>query len=94
MSQFNIPEMPLIVSFEKFRAKMAEIIEMAREKARPVFLTKKGETQGVVMDPNTYENLSRCMKEWTLLEESVTQVKRKKTAPADKVFNRVLDRYN
>ncbi len=93
MANTNIIEVPIITTFEKFRTKMSEILKLARQKSKPIFLTKKGKTEGVIMDTGTYESLVKRLNEWNRLKESVNQAKTKQYAPAQKVFESLLSRY-
>jgi len=73
--------MPTIKSSADLKNKYNEISEFCREYAEPVFITKNGIGDVVVMSIETYESLSGRLQLYSFIEEGLNQVKEGKVKP-------------
>ena len=73
--------MPTIRPSADLRNNYNEISELCHEYLEPVFITKNGTGDLVVMSIETYELLSGKLELYSLLGEGLNQVKQGKTKP-------------
>ncbi len=68
------------------RNKFADISRIVHEEATPVFLTKNGYGDMVVMSLETYERITGKAELYRLLDEGMADLNAGRTRPADEVF--------
>jgi len=73
--------MPLIRPSADLRNNYNEISELCHEYSEPVFITKNGTGDLVVMSIETYELLSGKLELYSLIETGLDNIKKKKTKP-------------
>jgi prevent-host-death family protein len=73
--------MPTIRPSADLRNNYNEISELCHEYSEPVFITKNGTGDLVVMSIETYESLAGRLELYTLIDEGFTQVKEGRIKP-------------
>ena len=73
--------MPTIRPCADLRNNYNEISELCHEYSEPVFITKNGTGDLVVMSIETYESLAGRLELYTLIDEGLTQVKEGRIKP-------------
>ena len=81
--------MPLIQSSTDLRNKYNEISSFCRESREPVFITKNGQGDLVVMSMETFEILNGKLELYRLLDEGRAAAKTGRKRPYEDVFNDV-----
>lgn len=81
--------MPNIRPSSDLRNKYNEISDFCRKYSEPVYITKNGHGDLVVMSIETYERLVGKFELYKLLDEGRKAVKNKKLIPANDVFSRL-----
>jgi len=76
--------MPTIKSSTDLKYNYNEISELCREYSEPVFITKNGVGDTVVMSIETYESLSGKLQLYTFIEEGLNQFKEGRIKPMRK----------
>lgn len=66
-----------------------EISELCHKMREPIFITKNGYGDLVVMSIETYEKLIGKFELYKLLDEGMDAVKHKKVVPAEDVFEKI-----
>jgi prevent-host-death family protein len=73
--------MPTIRPCADLRNNYNEISELCHEYSEPVFITKNGTGDLVVMSIETYESLAGRLELYTLIDKGLTQVKEGRIKP-------------
>ena len=81
--------MPLIQSSTDLRNKYNEISSFCRESREPVFITKNGQGDLVIMSMETYETLNGKLDLYRLLDEGRKAAKTGSKRPYEDVFRDV-----
>jgi len=81
--------MPAIRPSADLRNNYNEISEFCHKYPEPIFITKNGTGDLVVMSIETYELLSGRQELYSLIEQGLTQVKNGKTKPMKKSINSI-----
>lgn len=81
--------MPKIRPSSDLRNKYSEISEFCRENSEPVYITKNGHGDLVVMSIETYEKLIGRSELRKLLEGGLDAKQKGKVEPAENVFHRI-----
>ncbi len=79
--------MPTIRPSADLRNSYNEISEFCHKYTEPVFITKNGQGDLVVMSIETYETLTGKMELYSLLSEGLKSVEEGKGRPAKEVFS-------
>ena len=79
--------MPLIQSSTDLRNKYNEISSFCRENREPVFITKNGQGDLVVMSMETFEMLSGKLDLYSMLDEGRAAAKAERKRPYEDVFS-------
>ena len=81
--------MPLIQSSTDLRNKYNEISSFCRESREPVFITKNGQGDLVVMSMETFETLNGKLELYRLLDEGRTSAEAGRKRPYEDVISDV-----
>ncbi|NSW82640.1 MAG: type II toxin-antitoxin system Phd/YefM family antitoxin [Syntrophothermus sp.] len=81
--------MPNIRPSSDFRNKYNEISDFCHKYSEPVFITKNGRGDLVVMSIETYEKLVGKFELYRLLDEGMEALKNRKVVPAQDVFSKI-----
>ena len=81
--------MPEIRPSSDLRNKYNEISEFCHKYSEPVYITKNGRGDLVVMGIDTYEKLVGRFELHKLLDEGLEAVKSRKVMPSESVFQRI-----
>ncbi len=81
--------MPNIRPSSDLRNKYSEISEFCHKYSEPVYITKNGQGDLVVMSIDTYEKLVGKFELYKLLDEGMAAVKSHKVVPAESVFEKI-----
>lgn len=81
--------MPKIRPSSDLRNKYNEISEFCHKHAEPVYLTKNGSGDLVVMSIEVYEKLVGKFELYKLLNEGIDAMKKKKVESAEAVFEKI-----
>jgi len=79
--------MAMIRPSSDLRNKYNEISEFCNKYNEPVFITKNGSGDLVVMSNNEFERLSGKYELYRLLDEGLADLKAGRSRPAEEVFN-------
>ncbi len=82
--------MPKIVPSSELRNKYNEISEFCHNYSEPVYITKNGQGDLVVMSIDVYEKLVGRFELYKLLDEGLDAHKKNKVVPAEDVFEKVI----
>lgn len=74
-------------SASELSSKTRAILEELNEKRQPIYVTEKGETRGVLLDPKTYEDDQAAMNLLSLLIEREAQVDRGEFLSHEETFD-------
>lgn len=83
--------MPKIRPSSDLRNKYNEISQFCHEYSEPVYLTKNGKGDLVVMSIDTYEQLVGKFELYNLLAKGGESIKKGEAIPADEAFKRIED---
>ena len=86
--------MPTIRPSADLRNKYNEISEFCHTYTEPVFITKNGRGDLVVMSTETYELLAGKMELYNLLDEGLVAEKKGKTTSSKAVFDTIRENMN
>ncbi|MCL1864672.1 MAG: type II toxin-antitoxin system Phd/YefM family antitoxin [Spirochaetes bacterium] len=86
--------MPLIRPSADLRNNYNEISELCHEYPEPVFITKNGAGDLVVMSIETYELLTGKLELYSMLETGLEKVKQGKTKPMKDVIKSIRAQIN
>jgi len=86
--------MPTIRPSADLRNKYNEISEFCHTYTEPVFITKNGHGDLVVMSTETYELLTGKMELYNLLDEGLVAEKKGKTTSSKAVFDTIRENMN
>ena len=75
------------VTYLKSRA--ADLLQQINENRRPVVITQKGETRGVLLDPESYEQIRDTIGLLKLLAEGEEDVRSENVIPQEKLFRSI-----
>jgi prevent-host-death family protein len=81
--------MPNIRPSSDLRNKYNEISEFCHKYSEPVYITKNGHGDLVVMSIETYEQLAGKFELYKLLDEGMEAVKNRRVVPAESVFEKI-----
>lgn len=81
--------MPVIRPSSDLRNKYNEISEFCQKYSEPVYITKNGHGDLVVMSIDTYERLVGKFELYKLLDEGMEAIKDKRVMPAADVFKKI-----
>ncbi|MBP7892923.1 MAG: type II toxin-antitoxin system Phd/YefM family antitoxin [Firmicutes bacterium] len=81
--------MPMIIPSSDLRNRYNEISEFCREHAEPVYLTKNGRGDLVVMSMEVYERLVGRSELYRLLDDGSEDMRTGRTKPFSEVFSDV-----
>ncbi|HCF70902.1 MAG TPA: antitoxin PHD [Syntrophomonas sp.] len=84
--------MPKIRPSSDLRNKYNEISEFCHKYSEPVYITKNGQGDLVVMSIDTYEKLVGKFELYKLLDEGMEALKNHRVVPAKSVFERIEGR--
>lgn len=81
--------MPTIRPSSDLRNKYNEISEFCHKYSEPVYITKNGQGDLVVMSIETYERLVGKFELYKLLGEGMDAMKSNRVSPAEEVFEKI-----
>ena len=83
--------MPAIRPSSDLRNKYNEISEFCHQHSEPVYITKNGHGDLVVMSIETFERLVGKVELYKLLDEGIDDLKRNKMIVAEEAFKQIED---
>jgi prevent-host-death family protein len=86
-----------IVSFTDFRSRMRDHLDQSKASGRPLFVTKNGETEAVVLPPSVFDELmdqAELTKSLATLDRGMEDIRAGRTTPAKAGLRRVADELN
>ena len=84
--------MPIIRPSADLRNNYGEISELCHKYSEPVFITKNGTGDLVVMSIETYELLAGKLQLYSLIEEGLDQVKKGRVKPMKKTIKSIREK--
>ena len=82
--------MPYIRPSSDLRNKYNEISEFCHKYSEPVYITKNGQGDLVVMSIDSYEKLVGRLELYKFLDEGLEAMKNNKVIPAEEVFEKIV----
>jgi prevent-host-death family protein len=83
--------MPSIRPSSDLRNKYNEISEFCHRYSEPVYITKNGQGDLVVMSIETFERLAGKLELYKLLDEGMNDLKHNRVIPVDEAFRQIED---
>ncbi len=75
------------------KAHASEILTQINETHRPVFITQNGEAKGVLVDPESYQNLQNSLKILKLVSQSEKEYEEGDYETQNKFFAKMTSKY-
>jgi PHD/YefM family antitoxin component YafN of YafNO toxin-antitoxin module len=86
-----------IVSFSDFRSRLRDHLDQTKASGRPLFVTKNGQTEAVVLPPVIYDELmdqAELTESLSTLDRGMADVEAGRTSPAKAGLRRIADELN
>jgi prevent-host-death family protein len=83
-----------VTSFTNFRARLRDHLDERKSTKRPLFITRNGETEAVVLSPAAFDELvdqAELASSLALLDRSMEDIKAGRTRPAKKAIRQIAD---
>jgi PHD/YefM family antitoxin component YafN of YafNO toxin-antitoxin module len=83
-----------ITSFTNFRSHLREHLDERKASSRPLFITRNGETEAVVLSPAAFDELmdqAELAKSLALLDRSAEDIKAGRTQPFKEAMQEIAD---
>jgi prevent-host-death family protein len=75
------------------KAHASEILAQINETHRPIFITQNGEAKGVIVDPESYQNLLNSLKILKLVSQSEKEYEEGNYETQNKFFAKMTSKY-
>ncbi|MCD7804892.1 MAG: type II toxin-antitoxin system Phd/YefM family antitoxin [Oscillospiraceae bacterium] len=85
--------MPTIKSSTDLRNHYNEISTLCHETNEPVYITKNGKGDLVIMSMETYDELFGKFELYKLIQDGIDDVNEDRSSAADEAMKRLLDKY-
>lgn len=85
-----------ITSFTEHRQHLRDHFEQIKATGRPLYITTNGETDAVVMSPETYDALAEkaeLMESLAMLDRSMEDIKQGRTHSAEEALQKTAAKY-
>jgi prevent-host-death family protein len=86
-----------ITSFTDFRARLRDHLDERKSTSRPLFVTRNGQTQAVVLSPAAFDELmeqAELARSLNLLEQSAKDIKAGRTRKASAAIREIARELN